>query len=86
MAFGRQETVEAVEIGDIKVILLLASPQSQRENRGTAEIHVLMSDGSRRIVKANLQEHFSANVISQLISFMGTVRAKAIAEILPEGE
>lgn len=85
MAFPRQEAVVPQRIGDVEVYLLLPASGSPRGPRGVARIEVVMSDGTIRMISAELADHFPATTINQLIGFMDSVRSKAIAEILPEG-
>lgn len=84
MAFERLQTVQPERIGDIRVTLLQPTTGSERRARATAEIEVILSDGSHRTVRAEIADHFSTTVINQLIAFMNSVRSKAEAEILPE--
>lgn len=90
MAFERQPNVSAVRIADIRVSLFDPDPQDSgntvRDNRtqeATAMIEVIMSDGSARQVRADIADHFSAQVLNQLRTFVASVRTKANAEILP---
>lgn len=89
MAFPKQPTVAPESVGHIQVVLFDPSP-NQPTGEGlipltqsaTAEIHVQMSDGSTRLYRANIAEHFPATTINQLKNFVASVRSKANAEIL----
>lgn len=89
MAFDRIAGATPVRIGDVTCILFDPDPNAPAGRVGlpprsaTARIEVVFDDGHTRTVTANIPDHFSTTVINQLIAFADSVRAKAIAEILP---
>jgi hypothetical protein len=86
MAFDRHPTVTASRIGNITITLfdpdpILADAQDMAQS-ATARIEVVLSDGSIKVVDANIAKHFPATTINQLRNFVASARTKAIAEIL----
>lgn len=89
MAFDPIVSVVPDRIGNVTITLFDPDPSPPGGRVGlagrsaTARIEVIFDDGHTRTVTANIPDHFSAAVINQLIAFADSVRAKAIAEILP---
>jgi hypothetical protein len=89
MAFDPIVSTVPERIGEITITLFDPDPQPPAGRVGLpgrsarAEITVVFDDGHTRTVTANIPDHFSAATINQLIAFADSVRAKAIAEILP---
>ena len=83
MAFGKQAAIVPVKIRDTQVTLFDPVPAGTERQAATVDVQIEMSDGSVVIRQFNLAEHFPPATISQLIAFVGTIRAKAVSEILP---
>lgn len=82
MAFPRETVATVVGIGDLQIELFDPKPGSGAQ-RGIVHVQVIMSDGSIRARSFNLTDHVSPAAITQLQTLAATLRAKAVAEILP---
>lgn len=83
MAFGKQASVVAVDIGDMQIGLFDPKPTSSQAQKATVDVQVIMSDGRIEVRQFNLVDHVSAGTITQLQTLAATLRTKAVAEILP---
>lgn len=85
MAFERQQPITPVRIGNIEVVLFSPDPESETQPfvRGYAE--VILSDGSKvqRPTDRDLAPHLTQQQISDLRSFIDSLRVQAETEILP---
>lgn len=89
MPFPRQATVTPVRIGQIVVtlidpdVLALHPVDGVQSQSARAEISIVMSDGSIKSETASIPDYFPPATVNQLKAFVASVRAKAIAEIMP---
>lgn len=90
MTFPKQQNATPSSIGAITVTLFDPDPLQPTgggllvlTQSANAEIDVLMSDGSHKVYRADIAEHFPTATINQLKAFVASVRTKSIAEILP---
>lgn len=85
MAFPAEATVTPMAIGDIGVELFDPNPLGVETQAASVSIQVLMSDGSVRVRKFNLLNHYTAQQINSLgaIDLVAAVCTKAETEILP---
>ena len=83
MAFTRQAARTPVAIGNIEVRLFSPDPLGDETAAAAFVLIVHYDNGEQRTLKGDLIPHLTAGQISALMGFMDTLRAKAIAEILP---
>lgn len=83
MAFGKETSVVALRVGDIQIGLFDPDPTGNGSQKATVDVQVIMSDGRVVVRQFNLVDHVSGATITQLQTLAATLRAKAIAEILP---
>lgn len=83
MAFEREPTRIPQAIEDIEARLFDPNPAGSEERGAQYSVQIRFSDGSLRVREGDLVPHLTAAQISALQGFMATLRAKALAELLP---
>lgn len=83
MAFGREPTVVPVKIQDLEISLFDPDPTGTESQKARVAVQVKMSNGDVVTRQFNLVDHVSGATITQLQTLAATLRAKAVAEILP---
>lgn len=84
MAFAREASRVPVAIADMEVRLFDPDPLGTETAGAAYSVQIRMSDGSIVTRSGDLVPHISAAQRNSLLSFMQTLRTKAIAEFLPE--
>ena len=83
MAFERQAARTPTAIGRVEIHLLSPDPTGNEQPGAEYAVTVRYDNGEHHTLRGNLVPHLTAGQISALMGFMDTLRAKAIAEILP---
>lgn len=83
MPFERKAAVTPLRIGNTMIELFDPEPTTGQAQFAHVTVFVVMSDGTIQPQRHNLVDHFPPATINQLIAFVASVRAKAVAEILP---
>ena len=82
MAFTQEESIVPAAVGDISVIVTDFDGTASDSIR--FEVQVLQSDGSIfKVINGDLLPHLTSQQISGLVSFMASLRTKAVDELLP---
>jgi hypothetical protein len=81
--FDKQAARTPTAIGDLSIQLFSPDPTGTEQASASFSLQVKFNDGSLRIMTGDLQPHLSQAQITQLQSFMTTLRSKAVAEVLP---
>lgn len=85
-SFTQETPVTVIGIGDTETVLFDPMPGSNEAQSAHVNIQLIMSDGSVRVRRFNLANHFGATTINQLKAFVAAIRTKAEAELLPAQE
>lgn len=83
MTFTKEVTVTPVAIGDITVELYSPDPTGDNSAATRFTVYARMSDGTRKLLAGDLVPHLTPAQKGSLTTLMTTIRAKAVAEILP---
>lgn len=83
MTFSREEAITPVAIAGIEVTLIDPDPTRGELARATFEVRIRLSNGETVLRAGDLATHITPAQRTSLLAFMATLRAKAVAEVLP---
>jgi hypothetical protein len=86
MAFTKEPTKTPASIGEIRIELVDTPagplPENVASQGANYRVVIVFSDGSTEVRSGNLVPHLTAGQINSLVSFMNTMRTKAVSEFI----
>lgn len=85
MAFPKQTVITntPTAITDLRVILHSPDPRGEVQPNAAFRVGILYSTGEIRELEGDLVPHLTQSEINQLLSFLSTLRTRAVAQLLP---
>lgn len=85
MAFPKQNAITQTPTAITDLVVILRSPDPRGDEQASAafEVGVLYTTGEIRVLRGDLAPHLTQPEITQLLSFLATLRTRAATQLLP---
>lgn len=83
MAFEKQQASSPTAITTLSVVLNSPDPRNPAQPSANFRVGVLYSDNQVKYIEGDLVPHLTQNEITQLLSFLATLRTRATQQLLP---